>query len=133
MRLVSREKRDINIPSSSLADIAFLLIIFFMVATLFNTAKGLRFDLPAKKSKPKQIKRNQVVIVQLNKSGKLTVDGSPVKEAELERVIRERKQDDASRALLFRVKRGAAYGRFTRVVSRLREAGYQRFAIKGVD
>ena len=36
-----------EIPTSSMADIAFLLIIFFMVTAVFSATKGLAFRLPA--------------------------------------------------------------------------------------
>ena len=35
-----------EIPTSSMADIAFLLIIFFMVTAVFASTKGLEFKLP---------------------------------------------------------------------------------------
>ena len=35
-----------EIPTSSMADIAFLLIIFFMVTAVFSATKGLEFMLP---------------------------------------------------------------------------------------
>ena len=44
-----RPRRSIEseIPTSSTGDIAFLLIIFFMVTASFAVTKGLAFDLPA--------------------------------------------------------------------------------------
>ena len=35
-----------DVPTSSLADIAFLLLIFFLVTTVFDEEKGLRLTLP---------------------------------------------------------------------------------------
>ena len=46
MRLRKREKEKAEITSASMADIAFLLIIFFMVTTVFSATKGLDFKLP---------------------------------------------------------------------------------------
>ena len=41
-----RTKADSAIPTSSMSDIAFLLIIFFMVTSVFSATKGLPFALP---------------------------------------------------------------------------------------
>jgi biopolymer transport protein ExbD len=41
-----RSKASEEIPSSSLADIAFLLLIFFLVTTVFPKDKGLSIVLP---------------------------------------------------------------------------------------
>ncbi len=41
-----KEPQEAEIPTSSMADIAFLLIIFFMVTAVFSATKGLEFKLP---------------------------------------------------------------------------------------
>lgn len=46
MRLRKKDA-DSSIPTSSMADIAFLLIIFFMVTSVFSATKGLVVKLPA--------------------------------------------------------------------------------------
>jgi len=133
MRLRKKERNDIKVPASSLADIAFLLIIFFMVASMVNSSRGLRFDLPAKKSTPKTIQRHAVIIVDLKENGELLVDGKKVGENKLPVVLAARKQRGGVSALLFRVQRGCLYYRFSRVVSRIRGSGFPGFAIRGVD
>ncbi|MDX1389125.1 MAG: biopolymer transporter ExbD [Acidobacteriota bacterium] len=46
MKRLRRCSPDSSIPTSSMADIAFLLIIFFMVTTVFATTRGLSYRLP---------------------------------------------------------------------------------------
>jgi biopolymer transport protein ExbD len=43
---LKRKAENAEIPTSSMADIAFLLIIFFMVTAVFSATKGLEFKLP---------------------------------------------------------------------------------------
>jgi len=133
MQRISRSSRDVNVPASSLADIAFLLIIFFMVATLFNTAKGLRFDLPGKKSKPKVMPRNELVIIDMAKSGSIRIDGTLIKEEDIKKRLASLRKSPRKKGLIFRVSRSCVYGQFAKMASRLREAGFARFSIKGVD
>ena len=40
------KSRDVNIPTSSMADIAFLLLIFFLVSTTLLQERGLMMKLP---------------------------------------------------------------------------------------
>jgi len=47
MALLKKKKRVSEIPTSSLADIAFLLLIFFLVSTTIDMDKGLGLILPA--------------------------------------------------------------------------------------
>jgi len=46
MKVKKKRKMDASIPSASMSDIAFLLIIFFMVSTVFNADIGVNYDLP---------------------------------------------------------------------------------------
>jgi len=41
-----KEKTNPEIPTASMADIAFLLIVFFMVTSVFSVTRGLEFQLP---------------------------------------------------------------------------------------
>ncbi len=41
-----RGQVDDEIPTASMADIAFLLIIYFMVTTTFAATRGIDFSLP---------------------------------------------------------------------------------------
>ncbi len=43
---LSKKKGNPEIPTSSMADIAFLLIVFFMVTSVFSVTRGLEFQLP---------------------------------------------------------------------------------------
>jgi biopolymer transport protein ExbD len=47
MALMKKKNRPSGeIPTSSMADIAFLLLVFFLVTTVFDEQKGLRIVLP---------------------------------------------------------------------------------------
>lgn len=75
-------KRDIpEINAGSMADIAFLLLIFFLVTTTIQTDSGLRVLLPPYVEVPpppeKKNKRN-VFAVQINGNNQLLVRGRPV-------------------------------------------------------
>ena len=44
-----KERKDTEIDASSMADIAFLLLIFFLVTTTIVNEKGVNIILPKKK------------------------------------------------------------------------------------
>lgn len=46
MLLGKKKEKDVEIPSASLSDIVFLLLIFFLVTTSIDTEKGLDLVLP---------------------------------------------------------------------------------------
>ena len=49
MRLKRKTKTDAGIPTSSLPDIIFMLLIFFMVVTVLREFQGLKLILPEAK------------------------------------------------------------------------------------
>jgi biopolymer transport protein ExbD len=82
--------RDIpEINAGSMADIAFLLLIFFLVTTTIQTDSGLRVLLPPYVEVPpppeKKNKRN-VFAVQINGSNQLLVRGRPVPLSEIKEI-----------------------------------------------
>lgn len=56
-----RKKTQLEeISSASMSDVAFLLLVFFMVASVFYVKEGLSSSLPKKDSQPQQVQREQV-------------------------------------------------------------------------
>jgi len=73
-----------EIPTSSMADIAFLLIIFFMVTAVFSATKGLDFQLPKQEEQNRQNETEEAVFIKVSPDGSLLVD---CKEMELSGIL----------------------------------------------
>jgi biopolymer transport protein ExbD len=59
MALMKKKNRPSGeIPTSSMADIAFLLLVFFLVTTVFDEEKGLRIVLPEAKEEIEVSQKN---------------------------------------------------------------------------
>ena len=61
------------IPTASMADITFLLIIFFMVGTVFNVERGIEMQLP--QSAVQQDISDENIIISIDKDEKLYLAG----------------------------------------------------------
>ena len=80
-------KRDTvsdEIPTASMADIAFLLIIYFMVTTTFAATRGLDFSLPQEEEDTPLVDKEESVLIEIQPGGALLVDG---KAMELDMVL----------------------------------------------
>ena len=79
MRLRSRKtRRPTEIPTASLADIAFLLLIFFLVATTIDVDTGLRAMLPPlSEIPPPTIKERNVLTILINARGEVLIEKTP--------------------------------------------------------
>ena len=67
-----------EIPTSSLADVAFLLIVFFLITMTFAATRGLDMALPPEDNEPRLIDTQEAIHVEVGPHGRLTVDGDPV-------------------------------------------------------
>ena len=67
-----------EIPTSSLADVAFLLIVFFLITMTFATTRGLDLALPREDNEPRQIDTQEAIYVEVGSAGRLRVDGEPL-------------------------------------------------------
>ena len=71
-----------EIPTSSMADIAFLLIVFFMVTAVFSATKGLEFKLP-KQEEDAPPDTEEAVFVKVHPDGSVLVDCKPMEGTEI--------------------------------------------------
>ncbi|MDR0554402.1 MAG: biopolymer transporter ExbD [Treponema sp.] len=85
---LNRKKRRPFEESGASSDLAFLLIIYFIVIAGFNINKGFLMNLPAKDS-ARLILSEDLLRFELNESGTILFNGVAVKRAEAEEAIRD--------------------------------------------
>jgi biopolymer transport protein ExbD len=78
---MARPLQEIN--AGSMADIAFLLLIFFLVATTFSTNSGLQRKLPPPPDKetvvnPTMVKERNVMVVLVNRDNNIAIKGKQI-------------------------------------------------------
>jgi biopolymer transport protein ExbD len=87
-----REAGEIN--AGSMADIAFLLLIFFLVTTTMNIDSGLVRRLPPmpdehQKQDDAKINRRNIMVVLVNSRDHLSADGRPMDVKSLKNAVKE--------------------------------------------
>jgi biopolymer transport protein ExbD len=89
--MAKRETPEVN--AGSLADIAFLLLIFFLMTTTMDTDSGLGRTLPQPippdEEPPPPIRERNVFEVLINANNQLLVEGSPMELRELKDAAKE--------------------------------------------
>lgn len=106
MRLKRKRKGPVSLPTASMGDIAFLLIIFFMVCSNFVKESQIEYKSPNAEDLS-AVDRSGLSIV-VDKEGKLYLDGKPVAnadklKAELEKRLKDKTLEDVKgRSVLFK-------------------------------
>jgi biopolymer transport protein ExbD len=88
---------------SSMTDIVFLLLIFFMLSSTMVTTNALELNLPKAKGKTENTKN---VSVNINKDMEYFIDADPIAEAGLEAKLIELLANDESKAIVLRAEQG---------------------------
>jgi len=93
--MAKRSKREVGVNSAPMADIAFLLLIFFLVTTTIATNKGLMLQLPPKpdpNQPPPDINKNKrnIFKVLVNSQDRLLVEEEPLNDVrKLRKMVKE--------------------------------------------
>ncbi|MEM1271234.1 MAG: biopolymer transporter ExbD [Bacteroidota bacterium] len=78
--LKKRQREGAEIPTSSMADIAFLLLIFFLVTTTIDVDTGVLMQLPPpldEEQEPPPIKERNILAVLVNEQGQVLIENEP--------------------------------------------------------
>ena len=100
------------VGESSMSDVAFLLLVFFIVSTTFPEI-GLPMILPSKSGDVKQVKRTNVMQIVTARSGAyfVDVDTEPTPLSELKGLVRQRLIDNENLILSLETHPEAPYGK----------------------
>ena len=103
MGLRTRNKISPNFNMSSMTDIVFLLLIFFLITSTLVTTNALDLVLPSSNSK--SVKK-QTVSVSIDKALKHYVDQDEVSTGSMENLIHQRLADAEDKVIVLRVEQG---------------------------
>tara|TARA_B100001142_G_scaffold6741_1_gene6832 strand:- start:509 stop:901 length:393 start_codon:yes stop_codon:yes gene_type:complete len=113
MNLRNRSKISAEFNMSSMTDLVFLLLIFFMLTSTLVTSSALDVILP--KSKAKTVKKSTVTVT-INKDLKLSVNDDLVSINDLEISILQYVSNDPEAVLILRVDESVPTGEAVRIM-----------------
>jgi biopolymer transport protein ExbD len=123
MAIIKRKKKgvDAKIPTSSMADIAFLLLIFFMVTTVFKVDSGVNLQLPLAE-KVEKLQMKNLAIIWITDQGKVAIEDKFVP-MEFVSNLMDQKMFETNGELIVQIKadRNARYGTVDAVFEELKE------------
>ncbi|MBC8216652.1 MAG: biopolymer transporter ExbD [Candidatus Marinimicrobia bacterium] len=128
MAMKKRRFKGGEIPTASMADIAFLLLIFFLVTTTIDTDKGLGIILPPK-GDTIEIKKKNILNCLINSSGNVLLGGEPVKIQDINRVVKEKLRVNNKLIISVKTHGKSRYRDYVKVIDQLKMANATRISI----
>ena len=116
-------KEDPEIPTASMADIAFLLIVFFMLTTVFSANKGMEHILPPKDDTDEAIEPEEAIYIRIYPGGNFEMDQKTFTLDQVEQVyeyVNSKVQKNAKKPIIVHTNREAPYGDMVLVLDQLK-------------
>ena len=133
MNIKRKRKKIINIADSgALSDLAFLLIIFFIVIAVFNVNKGFLLGLPQKGS-TKIVNVEDIIKVILTKDNELIYNDHNVRLNEIEKIVKERLEVKPNMTFLLKINPEARYQDVVNVVDSILTLNVDNFSFSMIE
>lgn len=128
-KILRKTKVASEIPNASMSDIAFLLLIFFMVSTTFVKEKGLKVDLPRAQAIQKINRRNATTIY-VSRSGLISIDDFATQVDQIQFVMQSKVAENPAMITSFRTDKDTEYGIMVDVMNELKRANALRISFE---
>jgi len=116
------------IPTSSMADIAFLLLIFFLVTTTIDMDKGLGMVLPAE-GEEIEINKKNILNCLINSTGNILLGGEVVEVRNLSKTVRQKLAENDKLIISVKAHKASNYLDYVKVIDQLKQANATRISI----
>ena len=129
---INRRFRGGEIPTSSMADIAFLLLIFFLVTTTIDIDKGLGLVLPPE-GETIEINKKNILNCLINSSGMVLLGGEPVNPKDVSRIVKDKLRENNKLIISVKTHEKTRYKDYIAIIDQLKIANATRISIAETD
>lgn len=133
MKIDREDKVSDEIPTATMADVAFLLIIYFMVTSTFAATRGLDFALPEQEENPPMIEKEESVLIEIQPSGQLLVDGQSMEMGAILDYLEPKLERNPLKPVIIRPDPNAPYGYMVDVFDELRQGAEKGVEVKNIS
>jgi len=114
-------------PLTSLIDIVFMLLIYFMLTTNFMVDEGIKVRLPQASASAPQVHKELIVFI--DRHARVWINDHEVPEADLFRSVRERLVNQREKRVVVRADRNLVLNRAVHVMDVLKAAGAESLCL----
>lgn len=119
---ITKKTIESEIFTGSMADVSFLLIIYFMVTSVFSATRGLDFQLPEDNTNTPEIKREDSIDIHVMPGDVIKVDGKQMSIDQILPYIADKLKQNPDKPVILRTDPDATYNDMIQVFDLLRQA-----------
>ncbi|MCA9732020.1 biopolymer transporter ExbD [candidate division KSB1 bacterium] len=131
--LVDKKKtRSAEVPTSSLADIAFLILIFFLISSTMDVDKGVTLTLPGLEQETK-IKSKNISNILISAEGNVMFDEQLVEIPVIKELVREKLFENENQIFSLKPVSETEYEIYIRVLDQIKQGGAKKISLAEPD
>ncbi len=127
MQFKDQKKKRTSINITSLIDVLFILLIFFMVSSSFIEQPGMKLELPAIKSK--ETVRLENLVINIAKDGSILLGDDRVSLDNLGSQIKKMIPNIKEKTLVLKADKDASHGLIVQVMDIAKRSGLNKIVI----
>jgi biopolymer transport protein ExbD len=127
MHFTKRPRPRIQAPLTSLIDIVFMLLIYFLLTTNFMVDEGIKVKLPKADASSPQVNKELVVFV--DSQGQTWVGQDKVPESDLFTAIKSSLAQRRRKAVIIKADRSLVLNKAVRVMDIVKAAGAEKMSL----
>ncbi len=127
MQFNEKRRRRVIINITSLIDVLFLLLIFFMVTSTFLEQPGMKLELPSAKSA--EVSQVEKLVLYIGAGGEIMFNDRPVTLDDLPGVIEEAVPQAAEKTLVLKADKTVQHGTVVTVMDIAKRAGLTKLVV----
>ncbi len=121
------QEEELSMNITSMIDVIFILLIFFMVSTQFKKS-SLPLDLPSSEETVESESQDVAKVLAVNES-KMELDGKAISLEDLEPTLEKMHSENPNLSLSLECQRTVEFERVVQVLAKIQNAGISRIAI----
>ena len=138
MATMKKRKKEAlgELRMDSTADVAFLLLIFFIVTTIFAAEQGLTLVLPGKqkeKTDTVKVKESNIATLFVQVDNTITLDRKPIEVNHIKRAIEDRILANPKLVVVLKIHPDANYGMMVSCLDELKQANANKVSLKTAE
>ena len=127
MQFKAKQKRKVQINITSLIDVLFLLLIFFMVSSTFLEQPGIKLELPHAQSAVIVEQKDYTLFV--DKEGKMFLNRAAVTKENLQEKIKAALPNMKEGALILKADQDVSHGIVVHIMDVVKQSGVKKLII----
>ena len=127
MELRVKKKRSLVINLTSLMDVMFLLLIFFMVTTTFLSQPAIKLQLPS--ARHAEAERAEPVVVHIDQMGRVYLNDNPMELGLLGSALEREMAERTEKTVVLKADSRVSHGVVVQVLDAVKAAGVEKLSV----